>query len=102
MLGSEYGWTIAYILEQVYFDDYVELALLIKSRVLTKYRMDLAIAMNPHTEDPQELWELFDDIDTPGTASVSSHELDAEATLDKTSFEVAKLVMADNSRIIIK
>lgn len=98
LLSSEYGWTKHYILEQVYFDDYVELAIRIRQRTIADYKFQLRIVMNPHVEDPNELVEMLNDIDEVLAIDSSPKE----EKLDKAGFHSLKLLMADNPRIIVK
>lgn len=63
---------------------------------------ELAIAMNPHVEDPSALWDLLQGIEETSGSAPASYLTDANATLDKGSFELGKLLMADNSRIDIR
>lgn len=57
MLASEYGWNQDYILDFIYPDDVLYYQEVIKKRQSINYLMDLAIAHNPHSENPEELFE---------------------------------------------
>ena len=59
-LAHEYGWAKRDILEQVYFDELFIFARLINRRKINEYKMELAIATNPHVKDPKSLWRMFD------------------------------------------
>lgn len=100
LLASEYGWEKRYILEELYFDEYIDLALEIKDRKKREYKTQLAIASNPHFEadDQKKLWEAFEEENN----YVPDYALDPNAALDKTDFARLKMAMADNPRIIIQ
>lgn len=60
-MASEYGWAKDDILNKVYFDELFYMSEQIKRRKLTEYKMELAIAQNPHL-DPKEQVKLWDEL----------------------------------------
>lgn len=66
----------------------------IKSRKNIEYKMQLAIAQNPHAKNPQELWDLLNKQDTKDNIE--------SATLDVGGMELLKARMSENPRIIVK
>ncbi len=61
LFASEYGWTINYILNYVYPDDFILLGELISKRIIDKVLMDFQIAHNPHRE-PEKAQEFADEL----------------------------------------
>lgn len=55
-LASEYGWWKDDILDKVYFDELYMLLENMQYRKTEEYQMQLAIASNPHSETPKDLW----------------------------------------------
>jgi len=98
ILGSEYGWSKKQILEETYFDEYIEYCFAIKKRLFSHYQILLAISHNPHVEEPSKLQEAFRE----RVDGISSYGTDESASLDKAGFGYLKSVMANNPRIVIK
>lgn len=96
-LGSEYGWSKKEILEETYFDEYVDLCIEIAERRRHNYLLYIAIISNPHVKDPQRLIHL---LSKNLFASIDTAYL--EEQFDQKGFERLKLAMAGNPRIKIK
>jgi hypothetical protein len=52
----------------------------------------LAIAQNPHSKNPKDLWDMLDNGGTKKTGS----------EFNKTSFENFKAIMSKNPKFIVK
>lgn len=76
----------------MYFDELYYLSQNINRRKIGDYKVQLAIAQNPHTKNPRELWRIFEDMNTEKK----------QETLDVTGFELLKNAMRDNPRIVVK
>lgn len=59
LLASEYGWAKDAITQGVYLDELYFLIDQINKRKISEYKMQLAIAQNPHVKDPKALWEIL-------------------------------------------
>lgn len=91
MLASEYGWSLDDILEHVYLDQLAHLVPIIERRKLDEHRIMLALITNPHTKDPKALWRMLEPPRDP-----------LSEKLDKTSFNILKSRLSQDSSIIVK
>lgn len=97
-MASEYGWAKHDILNDVYLDDLFALSKRINLRKLTEYRMQLAIATNPHIKNPKELWRTFDEQERQMTGQAYMDE-----DFDVVGFERFKQTLQRHgSAIIVK
>jgi hypothetical protein len=71
----------------------------IKRRLVNDYQMQLAIAQNPHISDDDERRALWD---TLHHMLEEEETLEPEPQLDISGFQVLKLNMTGNPRIVIK
>jgi len=55
-LSSEYGWTLHYILNEIYIDELLGLLESIENRKRRDALLLLMITHNPHVEDPNRLF----------------------------------------------
>ena len=78
----------------MYFDEAYRYLQIIKQRKNTDYKVQLAIAQNPHSQKPQDLWDILNKEDT-----ITTKEND---TLDTQGMELLKMKMRENPRIMIK
>jgi hypothetical protein len=94
LIASEYSWSRKEILESVYPDEYIFMAKKISSRRLAEYRIQLAIATNPHVKDQKPLWEQLKDPNQPDKAQ----------EFDSVGFEILKAKMrgTSGSRVVVK
>jgi len=92
LLGSEYGWTKDYVFYNVYFDELFELANLINNRKRDEYRVLLAIAQNPHTKDPKQLWQILE----------SDEERKRSLEFDEKGFDAFKAAMSQTGKFVVK
>lgn len=93
-MASEYGWSKHDIFYDVYFDELYYLTQKIEKRKLAEYKMQLAIAQNPHVKDPKELWRILN------SQTTESYERPHE--LDNASFEILKSKLSSNPRFVVK
>lgn len=93
-MASEYGWSKQDILYDVYFDELAELVKKINKRKVNEYKMQLAIAHNPHVKNYKELWRILERQDD------EQHKKSEE--FDPVGFEQLKSVLSNNPRIIVK
>lgn len=78
----------------MYPDELLEYDKLIEARRLADWKMKLAIAQNPHAEDPKKLWEALN--------RQEDDDNYLEAELDKEAMAAFKEQLSGNSRIIVK
>ena|GEM_PF-3485218 len=94
LLASEYSWSKHDILNDTSLFELLSLSQKIKNRKNSDFRMQLAIAQNPHVENPEKLWEqleIDDDYDSPEVEE-----------FDKVGFEILKRKLGQNPRFKIK
>lgn len=78
-------------MEHVYLDELVKLNEKIRVRKISEYKMQLAIASNPHSKEPKKLWDMLDNqVREP-----------IDEKLDKTGMEKLKQQLLRNSRAIV-
>lgn len=65
----------------------------IERRKLDEYRIELALITNPHTKDPKALWRMLQ----PPTDAI-----ERPVSFDKTSFDILKTQLSQDSRIVVK
>lgn len=92
-MASEYGWSLADILERTYVDDLFMLIKAREKRKLDERRILLALISNPHVKDPNALWRQL----TP-----RDEVPERPTTLDKASFDVFKSKLTQGSHIVVK
>lgn len=92
-LASEYGWALS-LIEELGLDEALKLLEQIKKRKIAEYKIQLAIVTNPHTEEPEKLWKLFDD----DMQSV----IPPENSFDKEGLDGLKALMAKGTAFHIK
>lgn len=92
-MAHEYGWAKDKILEDVYFDELFLLVKNINKRKLTEYKVQLAIAQNPYTKNPKQLWTLLKQMDENESRMQE---------FDSTGFELLKQQLSQNPRFIVK
>lgn len=81
-------------MDGVYLDELVFLVQVINKRKLREYKMQLAIAENPHKgKEHIKLWEALDQADPQASKSNK---------LDTAGFAALKLAMSKNPKIIVK
>lgn len=89
-------------MEKVYFDELVHYQKMIKERQIIGYKMQLAIAQNPHLTDEDErraIWDMLDaQLEDDGVRVVEP----IQEELDKAGFESFKMAMTGNPKIIVK
>lgn len=90
IIASEYGWGIA---NSIYLDQAFILEPIIRRRKLEYYRLQASIALNPHTKNPRELFDLFD-------KHIDKDERPKE--LDVVGLDILKSKMAIGSKIMVK
>lgn len=61
MLAHQYGWTLSYIMEKVYPEDFFLLSRQIKMRNVDEFLMQARIVANPHAEK-ETAQEFIDDL----------------------------------------
>lgn len=64
----------------------------INTRKLREYKMQAAIAQNPHNKDPKELWRLFD----------AEEGVIPEDNFDSAGFERLKNQLRSSGKFIVK
>lgn len=79
-------------MDSMYIDELFSLQKSIQKRKLYEYRVQLAIAQNPHVEKPEELWEAL----TPKDRDRR------DGTMDKKGLALLKLRMAQGKWIGVK
>lgn len=94
-MAHEYGWAKDQILERVYLDELYKLIEQARIRKVREWKMQLAIASNPHVKDPKNLYRLLD-------AEERRDRKPTPAIFDNQGFELLKQRMSDNPRIIVK
>lgn len=92
MLASEYGWEKDYILTGVYPEELFRLIPQIKDRKRNDFLTQLAIAQNPFTEDPNELWKNFTD----------EKDYIEEEQLDREGMDRLKSLLGKGSAVMVK
>lgn len=92
LFASEYGWTKDYIYYHVYLDELFILMARIEERKRNENLLLLAISHNPHSQEPQLLWDAL---------RHSNNDREDE-TLDVEGFERLKAEMSKNPKIIVK
>lgn len=97
-MANEYGWAKRDILENVYLDELFIFTRLINRRKISEYKMQLAIATNPHTKEPKKLWGT---LDKQERENEGLSYLDAE--FDAAGFEAFKMrLKRQGSAIVVK
>lgn len=96
LLASEYGWPKHDILNEVYLDELFFLTRYINRRHITDYRMQLAIAQNPHVKNPKELWTILEQQEREITGKHQENDFDA------VGFELLKNELRNNNKFIVK
>jgi hypothetical protein len=94
-LAHEYGWAKNHILENVYLDELYKLLEQARIRKVREWKMQLAIASNPHVKDPKTLYRMLDEEER------RNRKLEP-VKFDAGAFEVLKQRISDNPRIIVK
>jgi hypothetical protein len=95
LLASEYGGGPRAILDGVYLDEMVYLIQVINKRKLREYRMQLAIAENPHKgKEHKALWDALNEADP--------QEKQRKNKLDTAGFAALKMAMSKNPKFIVK
>lgn len=98
LLASSYGWAKNDILETVYLDELFVFSRLINKRKNQEYKMQLAIAQNPHIKNPKELWLM---LDQQSKQIEGKTYIDSE--FDATGFEALKQSLRrSGSKIVVK
>ena len=93
-MASEYGGGVRAIMDGVYLDELFYLVQIIKQRKIREYKIQLAIAENPHKgKDHKRLWDLFDEAD--GTR-------ERKNKLDIAGFAALKIALSKNPKFIVK
>lgn len=95
-MASEYGWAKDDILENVYLDELFVFTRLINRRKIQGYKMQLAIAQNPHIKNPKDLWRLLEQQESEVEGK---SYLDSE--FDATGFEAFKQTLQRNSKGVV-
>lgn len=95
LLASEYGWSKRDILEDVYIDELFRLTTQINIRKINQYRIDLAIATNPHIKKPEELVKILNEQERQLTGPAGEE-------LDVVGLEALKQKLRHNPRFIVK
>lgn len=90
MLASQYGWSFDEIYNHIYIEQLLALVPQIERRMLEDYKMQLAIAQNPHVKNPKELWRMLE------------RAQDKKPELDTSSIENLKYALGKGSRVLIK
>lgn len=92
-MAHEYGWAKRQILDDIYLDDLVYLMKQINQRKISDYRMQLAIAQNPYTKNPKQLWNILKD---------QNIEENKNEEFDDVGFERLKNALSENPKFIVK
>jgi hypothetical protein len=95
LLASSYGWAKNDILETVYLDELPIFSRLITRRKINDYKMQLAIATNPHTKDAKRLWNTLEQQERQNEGK---SYIDSE--FDAVGFEKLKQALQNNSSSI--
>ena len=93
MLASEYGWSMDYILNALYFEEIQSLLPHIRKRQLSEYKLQLSMIENPHRENPGALWDVF---------NVEDGTYIKKQELDKDSFAKFKNAIAKSGGLVVK
>lgn len=95
-MANEYGWAKNDILENVYLDELFVFTRLINRRKVQDYKMQLAIAQNPHIKNPKDLWRILEQ---------QENEIEGKSYLDtefdSVGFEAFKQTLQRNSKNIV-
>lgn len=100
LFGSEYGWSKGDILDQMGFDEALQLQERIKQRTYAGYKMQLAISQNPHSKEPDVLWKMLDEhmtqLTTAAEINIENTDLDTEGLMN------LKKIMSGGTAFVIK
>lgn len=80
-----------------YVDELFELVQKINKRKLNVYKMQLAIAQNPHVKDPNVLWNELKAQETTADGKEAK-----KPEFDLAGFEMFKSRLSANPRIVVK
>jgi hypothetical protein len=83
------------ILNRLYFDQLVNLIEQANVRKISDWKMQLAIAHNPHVKKPKDLFLILD-------REQKRHEAPASEVLDKSGFDRFKAQLGRSNKIIVK